>query len=313
MDEIILKTEKLSKDFGEFKAVNGLSLEVYYGDIYGFLGLNGAGKTTTIRMLLSLIMPSAGNIWFYGKKLSKAHLEIMKSVGAMVEIPAFYTYLSGLDNIKLLARVAGLRVADNYFNKIINEVGLTGRANDKVQAYSQGMRQRLGIAQALLGKIPNNGNQSFYPPIVILDEPTNGLDPQGIVDIRNLIKRLNKNYQITFFISSHLLSEIELLCNRVGIIKQGSLVAQGKIDELVAKTHAGNLRIKAAPVERALELIKQLEWVEFVELNRLTDEINVRCASERVGELNRYLVNNRLMVTEIASSKRLEEYFISLM
>jgi len=237
----------------------------------------------------------------------------MKSVGAMVEIPAFYTYLSGWDNLKLLAKVAGLQADDNYLNKVIDGVGLTGRAKDKVRAYSQGMRQRLGIAQALLGKIPNNGDKSPHPPIVILDEPTNGLDPQGIVDIRNLIKRLNKDYQITFFISSHLLSEIELLCNRVGIIKQGALVAQGKIDELVSKTHAGNLRIKAAPVDRALELIKQLEWVEFVELNRLTDEINVRCASERVGELNRYLVNNRLMVTEIASSKRLEEYFISLM
>jgi ABC-2 type transport system ATP-binding protein len=316
MENIILKTESLSKRFGSLQAVNSLSLEVRKGDIYGFLGLNGAGKTTTIRMLLSLITPSAGKIWFYNKELKKAHLEIKKTVGALVEIPAFYNYLSGYNNLKTLSKIGGLKFKRSDLETVLDWVGLLKRANDKVRGYSQGMRQRLGIAQALLSQIPNSKSQNpnSNPPIVILDEPTNGLDPQGIVDIRNLIKRLNKEFKITFMISSHLLSEIELICNRVGIIKQGAMVAQGSIAELIAKAGAANIRIKADLPGKALELADKLDWVKNASFNDIRNEIHLECPQEKMAELNGYLVTNGIRVSEITSSgKTLEEYFISLM
>jgi ABC-type multidrug transport system ATPase subunit len=313
MDEIILKTEGLSKRFRGFQAVNQLNLDLYKGDIYGFLGLNGAGKTTTIRMLLGLINPSGGKISFYGKEFFSARLEILKSVSALVEIPIFYSYLSGLDNLKLLARVGGINASKEYLNMILEYSGLASRAKDKVKAYSQGMRQRLGIAQALLGQIPTNGVKKKYPPLIILDEPTNGLDPQGIVDMRNLIKRINKEYQITFLISSHLLSEIELLCNRVGIIKKGSLVAQGLINNLMADSKRGNVKIKVLEFDNALDVLGSLNWVKVTDVNKPENEIIVKCDANMAGDLNRQLVNNKITVAEITTAKKLEEYFISLM
>ncbi|MBI4835478.1 MAG: ABC transporter ATP-binding protein [Planctomycetes bacterium] len=314
MQEIILKTESLSKRFGSLQAVNSLSLEVRQGDIYGFLGLNGAGKTTTIRMLLSLIAPSAGKIWFYDKELKKAHLEIKKTVGALVEIPAFYNYLSGYNNLKTLSKIGGLKFKRSDLETVLDWVGLLKRANDNVRGYSQGMRQRLGIAQALLVQLRTPHSPSGNPLMVILDEPTNGLDPQGIVDIRNLIKRLNKEFKITFMISSHLLSEIELICNRVGIIKQGAMVAQGAIAELVAKAGAANIRIKADLPGKALELAEKMDWVKNASFNDIKNEIHLECPQEKMAELNGLLVTNGVRVSEITSSgKTLEEYFIGLM
>jgi len=313
MDEVILKTEGLSKRFRGFQAVNQLNLDLYKGDIYGFLGLNGAGKTTTIRMLLGLIKPSKGKICFYGKEFLCSRLEILKSVSALVEIPIFYSYLSGFENLKLLASVAGINANKEYLSMILEYCGLASRANDKVKSYSQGMRQRLGIAQALIGQIPVNGAGKKYPSLIILDEPTNGLDPQGIVDMRNLIKKLNKEYQITFLISSHLLSEIELLCNRVGIIKKGSLVAQGLINNLITDSKAGNIKIKVVQLDKALDVINSLDWVKVTGFNKLDNEIIARCDVDKTGELNKQLVNNQVLVTELTSTKKLEEYFISLM
>jgi len=235
MSEIILKTENLSRSFGRFPAVENLSLEVHQGDIYGFLGLNGAGKTTTIRMLLRLIKPASGNIFIYNKELNRHHLEIMNSVGGLVEIPAFYPYLSARQNLYLLCRVRMLKdkkLINSIIDELLTVVGLVRRADDRIRAYSQGMRQRVGIAAALLpAYIP--GNDPAQKPLVILDEPTNGLDPQGIYDIRNLIKKLNQEKGVTFLISSHLLSEIELICTRVGIIRSGRLVIQEELKTLL--------------------------------------------------------------------------------
>ncbi|MEK7449223.1 MAG: ATP-binding cassette domain-containing protein, partial [Planctomycetota bacterium] len=194
-NHVILQTENLSKRFGRFKAVQDLNLEVQQGDIYGFLGLNGAGKTTTIRMILRLIKPNRGKIWLYGKELNRSYLETMKNIGALVEIPAFYSYLSGWDNLALLSRMSYGQADKKNLEKLLTEVGLIKRARDKVKTYSQGMRQRLGIAQALLPvyRLPltdeaerspafsGKGRDDRLPDssLVILDEPTNGLDPQG--------------------------------------------------------------------------------------------------------------------------------------
>jgi ABC-2 type transport system ATP-binding protein len=233
MKQIAIRTENLSRRFGRFPAVQDLSLEIYAGDIYGFLGLNGAGKTTTIRMLLRLLKPDAGKIFVYGNDLDAAYLEIMNYLGGLVETPTFYPYLSGRENISLFARLRMLKSRD-LINSIVNDllalVGLKERADDKIHIYSQGMRQRLGIASALLPCFIPNLSKS---PIVILDEPTNGLDPQGISDIRNLIQKLNQEKKITFLISSHLLSEMELLCNRVGIIRNGKLIISEDLQTLL--------------------------------------------------------------------------------
>ncbi|MFH1227044.1 MAG: ABC transporter ATP-binding protein [Planctomycetota bacterium] len=227
-----LRTEGLSRRFGKLAAVTGLSLEVQPGDIYGFLGLNGAGKTTSIRMLLSLIRPDSGSIYFYDKELRSNYIEIMSGVGGMVDIPVFYPHLSGRDNLRLMARLRNC-----YKEEIITEAlastGLLERGTDKVRTYSQGMRQRLGIANALLPIFINQRSSCSIKPVIILDEPTNGLDPKGIIDIRRMIKRLNLDNQATFIISTHMLAEVEKLCNRVGIIQEGKLAAQGTLVEVL--------------------------------------------------------------------------------
>ncbi|MDI6732875.1 MAG: ATP-binding cassette domain-containing protein [Planctomycetota bacterium] len=234
MTNIVLKTENLCRHFGKFVAVHDLSLEIYSGDIYGFIGLNGAGKTTTIRMLLHLLKPDSGKIYFYGKDLNKYRIEIMRYIGGLVEIPAFYPYLSGWDNLALFAHLRGTTkpFICSAVQNLLESVGLKGRSKDKVSTYSMGMRQRLGIAIALLPAflLRRDGTNS---PFIILDEPTNGLDPQGIADIRNLIKKLNKEQNVTFLISSHLLSEMELLCNRVGIIRTGKLIISDDLQKLL--------------------------------------------------------------------------------
>ncbi|MFA5795172.1 MAG: ABC transporter ATP-binding protein [Candidatus Brocadiia bacterium] len=228
---LALRTEGLSRRFSKLTAVTGLSLEVQPGDIYGFLGLNGAGKTTSIRMLLNLIRPDSGAIYFYDKELRSNYIEIMSGVGGMVDIPAFYAHLSGWDNLKLMSQLR-----NGYTQSVITEalasVGLLERGRDKVRTYSQGMRQRLGIANALLPVfIKQTG--STIAPVIILDEPTNGLDPKGIIDIRRMIKRLNLDHKATFIISTHMLAEVEKLCNRVGIIQEGRLIAQGTLAEVL--------------------------------------------------------------------------------
>jgi ABC-2 type transport system ATP-binding protein len=250
MSDVILKTENLRRSFGKFSAVNDLSLEVYSGDIYGFLGLNGAGKTTTIRMLLRLIKPDSGKIFIYGKNLNTSYLEIMNYLGGLVEIPAFYPYLSARQNLLLLARLRMTNASqiNCIVDDLLSAVGLKKRCDDKIRAYSQGMRQRLGIAAALLPAFIHVRN-AVYSPLIILDEPTNGLDPQGISDMRNLIRKLNQEKNVTFIISSHLLSEMELLCNRVGIIRTGKLVISEELKKLL-KEEGIEITAQKRPLEK---------------------------------------------------------------
>src|SRR5437667_3294055 len=222
MPDVVLATENLTKRYGKRVAVDALSLDVHRGDIFGFLGHNGAGKSTTIRMVLGLIRPTSGVARLLGHDITKDRAKALARVGAIVEAPAFYDNLSGLQNLKIFASMSGGGLRDRI-DEVLEIVGLSGREKDPVGVYSHGMRQRLGIGQALL---PN-------PELVILDEPTDGLDPQGIREIRDLIFRLRDDLGLTVFLSSHLLFEIEQICNRVAILRDGAMLYQGDVATLI--------------------------------------------------------------------------------
>jgi ABC-type multidrug transport system ATPase subunit len=220
---MILEVEHLKKNFGSFVAVDDLSFSVKAGEVYGFLGQNGAGKSTTIRMLLSLITPTSGSIQLFGKSINQYREEILNQMGAVVEKPDLYKYLSGYENLHLFARMSGKLISKAEINNTLALVGLEKRCHDPVRVYSQGMKQRLGIAVALV----------HDPEFIILDEPTNGLDPQGIADIRNLILMLSKERKKTVLVSSHLLSEIEQIADSMLIINKGRKIVEGKVNELL--------------------------------------------------------------------------------
>jgi len=295
--ETILRTEDLTKHFGEIRAVDGLALEVFRGDIYGLLGLNGAGKTTTIRMLMRLIAPTRGRILAFGEDIRAHQLDVLNRIGAMVEVPAFYPYLTGRKNLELLYGLSGgrdkARVAE-----CLGIVGLAERGQHKVRTYSQGMRQRLGLAQALLTK----------PELVVLDEPTNGLDPQGIHDIRALIQRLNRDSGVTFVISSHLLYEIELTCNRVGIVHEGKLRVQDRVATLLASAKSV-ARVKAEPAETVRRVLADRK-IEILSTDDGT--CHIRCAPDDIADLAAALHDAHCRIHELAPGRvTLEDFFMA--
>jgi ABC-2 type transport system ATP-binding protein len=295
----VLQTEGLSKTFGTFKAVQDLNLQVEEGDLYGFLGGNGSGKTTTMRMILRLIRPSAGRVRIFGKDHAADFIEIMKQVGALVELPAYYPYLSAVKNLEIL-RLASGGVPVSRIPEVLDLVGLGPRMHDRVGTYSQGMRQRLGIAMAFLAK----------PRLVFLDEPTNGLDPHGINQMRHVIKEMNKRDGVTFIISSHLLHEIELTCNRVGMIKQGKLILQDKLDAVIARTVDG-LHIGCDKKEVAIKLLQSQQWIKNVQEEE-TGLIRISCPKERFAQVNAILAANGVTVSELTPARQtLEEFFLS--
>lgn len=215
----ILEVENLSKNFKELIAVDDLSFSVPKGEIYGFLGQNGAGKSTTIRMLLTLVHPNSGSIRFFGKELNTNRRSILKNVGAIIEKPDLYKYLTAVQNLKIMARLNGMHISREKLLERLAQVGLDDRADSKIKTFSQGMKQRLGIACALIND----------PQLVILDEPVNGLDPHGIADMRNLILHLSKNEGKTIVISSHLLPEIELIADSMLIIDKGKKLQKAQL------------------------------------------------------------------------------------
>src|SRR6266850_3249675 len=236
----VLETESLTRRFGKILAVDELNLRVEEGDIYGFLGLNGAGKTTTIRMCLRLIRPTSGRVRVFGKDLRSSFISIMSQVGALVELPAYYPHLSARTNLEIL-RILTPGIERARIDEVLELVGLGARRDSAVRTYSQGMRQRLGIAMALLPR----------PRFVVLDEPANGLDPQGIADVRAVLRELNQRHGVTILISSHLLHEVEVTCTRVGILKAGRLVEQETIEAILAKAGTA-VRIVSDSPDRAL-------------------------------------------------------------
>lgn len=230
MSEKVLEIKNLCKSYGKRKIINDLNMTVFKGDVYGFLGANGEGKTTTIRMITSLIRSDSGEILINEKSVIKNRVQAIKNIGAMVEAPKFYENLSGYENLKLMAKLID-GTSDKDIYKLLELVGLKDRSKDKFASYSMGMKQRLGIANALLGN----------PDLIILDEPTNGLDPYGMRDINELIVSLAKTSNKTFIISSHLLHEMEGICNRAGILHDGKLCIEGDVKKLVSENNVSNL------------------------------------------------------------------------
>ncbi|MDQ6903347.1 MAG: ABC transporter ATP-binding protein, partial [Bacteroidota bacterium] len=219
----ILEVENLTKKFKDLTAVDNLSFSVEEGDIYGFLGQNGAGKSTTIRMLLTLIRPTAGSIKFFNKDLFTHREEILRRTGAIIERPDFYNYLTAYENVLYLARLSQKDIKKEEALHYLNLTGLLERAHSKVKTFSQGMKQRLGITVALV----------HNPAIIVLDEPTNGLDPQGIAETRHFIKQLSVEHGKTIIVSSHLLNEIEVIANKLLIIHKGKKIIEGTTKQLL--------------------------------------------------------------------------------
>lgn len=230
MSDIMLEIQKLNKSYRRRKIIDNLNMTVYKGDIYGFLGANGEGKTTTIRMITSLIKADSGDIIINGKSVKNVKNEAIKNIGAMVEAPKFYENMSGYENLELMAKIMP-GVSDLDIQNVLDLVGLKDRGRDKFKEYSMGMKQRLGIANALLGD----------PELIILDEPSNGLDPYGMKEINNLIVSLAKRCDKTFIISSHLLHEMEGICNRIGILHSGKLCIEGEVRALINDNKVENL------------------------------------------------------------------------
>ncbi|MGQ9927157.1 MAG: ABC transporter ATP-binding protein [Chloroflexaceae bacterium] len=295
--ENIIETEDLTKRYGTRVAVDRLSLRVARGEIFGLLGPNGAGKTTTIAMLLGLARPSAGRVLVLGRDVQADPVAALRRVGAMIETPAFYPYLSGYDNLRVLALAGGLPEA--RIAATLEAVELTDRARDRVRVYSQGMRQRLAIAAALL---PD-------PELIILDEPTNGLDPAGTAEIRALIRSLAAGGR-TIVLCSHFLSEVEQLCGRVAILKAGRLVAEGAVAELLRRERGLRLRVEGDPA-RAAALLAALPWVRAVEHDN--GALLVDAPAERAAELNAYLTHAGVPVAEIGvHTSNLEQFFLEV-
>tara|TARA_B110000438_G_scaffold291749_1_gene329123 strand:+ start:2559 stop:3449 length:891 start_codon:yes stop_codon:yes gene_type:complete len=290
----LLIANNLTKRFADFTAVNNLSFKVNKGDVYGFLGPNGAGKSTSLRMVLGLIHPSSGTISINNQCIDKTSRSYLSSIGALIERPDFYNNLSALDNLKILAKLSNLK-DKSRINIVLDEVGLSKKATVKVGSFSQGMKQRLGIAQALL----------HQPEIIILDEPSNGLDPQGQKDMRFLIQRINVELGITIIISSHILSEIEKIANRMIVINNGEKIVEGDVQELM-NSEQMKVRFKVDQLNALAELLnkKKLSFVtqeEFTIVNLKENEI---------GGVVNLITENNISIQEVRQLRTLEELFL---
>ncbi|HXM59196.1 MAG TPA: ABC transporter ATP-binding protein [Candidatus Dormibacteraeota bacterium] len=292
-DDRSIVTRGLSKRYGTILAVDGLDLDVRDGEVYGLLGPNGAGKTTTLRMLLGLARPTAGTALVAGHPPGSA--PSLASVGSLIEAPAFWPYLSGRDNLRALAAYVG--ASHERVEEVLADVELTGRASDRFHTYSLGMKQRLGVAAALLKK----------PNILVLDEPGSGLDPAGMIEMRELIGGLRKDRR-TVLLSSHLLAEVEHLCDRVGVIQHGRLIAEGTPSELRGE---GRLVLRAAPTDRARVVLAGLLGRDNVASEDGLFQLVVD--PSRAAEINRRLVLEDVDVTELRIARRsLEDVFMQL-
>jgi ABC-type multidrug transport system ATPase subunit len=298
MSDSALETRDLTKRFGSRTAVDRLSLRVERGDIYGFLGPNGAGKSTTLRMLLGLVRPTSGVVRFPLPAGTWEYLRARSRVGAIIETPAFYENISGRRNLQLLASLSG-GVKKKRVEEVLEIVELRDRARDPVKVYSYGMRQRLGIAQALLPT----------PELIILDEPTNGLDPQGIQETRKLVRRLRDDMRLTVLLSSHLLTEIEQLCNRVGIIHEGRLLYEGGPEALVTPSKV--YRVRVDDLSTAFELLTSLPGVTVSRNGGSLLRIDAN--EESIAAVNALLVSKQIKVYELSPAQEsLEEAFLRL-
>jgi ABC-type multidrug transport system ATPase subunit len=299
-EENILVTRGLTKRFGNNKksitAVDNLDLEVHQGEVFGFLGPNGSGKTTTIGMLLGLIWPTSGSIEFFSDGKSKP-AKLLRRIGVVMDSPSFFPYLSGLNNLRYFAIITNCANRGDI-DRVIEMVGLKERAKDKVRTYSMGMKQRLSLALALM----------HDPELVILDEPTNGLDPAGIIEFRETIRRLQGDGK-TVFLSSHLLSEVEKVCSHVALINRGRILASGSVEELLGKTKA--IWLKVSDADGAVCLLEGIEWIKSVK-KKETGLVVAEAEEQRAYEINELLISNGIHVNETKISEgSLEDFFLA--
>jgi ABC-type multidrug transport system ATPase subunit len=296
----LVTVSRLTKKFRTHLAVDDLSFSVNEGDVYGFLGQNGAGKSTTIRMLLTLVEPTAGHIEMFGLDLRKERKKILRQVGAVIEKPDLYKYLSAYENLSLFARMSGTGTGRKELLAQLEMVGLADRRQDKVRTFSQGMKQRLGIAVALI----------HNPRLIILDEPTNGLDPQGIADMRNLILHLSRHLHKTIIVSSHLLYEIEQISTRMLIIDEGKKIAEGTVASLMDPART-QVEAEVTDPKAAKHLLETTPWFRYLE--NITNKVLVfQLPKEQIPELNRALVQLQIPVLSLQVKNSLEARFLSL-
>jgi ABC-type multidrug transport system ATPase subunit len=294
----ILKVENISKHFGNLKAVDELSFEVAAGEVFGFLGQNGSGKSTTIRMLLSLIHPTSGTIELFGKSLQKERNQILEQVGAIIERPDLYPYLSAREHLQLFAKVRKQKINAHAIEDTLDKVGLLDRAKDKVQTFSLGMKQRLGIAIALV----------HNPQLIILDEPTNGLDPQGIADIRKLIQDLAKEGK-TILVSSHLLAEIEQVATQILIIHKGKKVVEGNTQALL-DPQMKIVQLKTLDDQLALQVLQTSSFSQY--LLKRNHGLFLKLPTQEIPKLNASLIAAAVPIIGIEAKNSLEDYFLNI-
>jgi ABC-type multidrug transport system ATPase subunit len=298
--EPLVRVSHLAKSFGSFEAVRNLSFVVERGQVYGFLGQNGAGKSTTLRMLMTLIRPTSGQIELFGMDLNRHRQEVLRKVGAVIEKPDHYGYLSAYENLRMAAVLCGVHPSQAALMQQLDFVGLADRAQSPVRTFSQGMKQRLGIACALV----------HNPELIILDEPTNGLDPQGIADIRNLIRRLSHEQGKTLIVSSHLLSEIELIADSLLILHQGEKRMEGKMHELLDPAETV-VEIEIPRMDQSENVLRSMKYIQSVDW-RSEQLCCIRMPKNRVPELVASLSNANVPVQSARSRHSLEYYFLQL-
>ncbi|MGH2826987.1 MAG: ATP-binding cassette domain-containing protein [Actinomycetota bacterium] len=294
MNDYVIETRDLTKRYGDIVAVDELTLRVGRGEVYGFLGPNGAGKTTTLRMLLGLAKSTSGTATVLGADPGSS--ESLARIGALIESPGFYPFLTGRDNLRVLAKHAG--APEGQIDLVLEEVALHDRSGDRFVTYSQGMKQRLGVAAALLKD----------PDLLILDEPTNGLDPGGMAEMRSFIRELGRGRR-TVLLSSHLMPEVEQVCDRVGVIRKGALVREGTVDEL--RGRVSGLIVRAEPLEEASRLVEGLAEVEGVTTQ--DGALRITADPAAASTVNRALVGAGIAVTELRPERAsLEKVFLEL-
>lgn len=302
MINAVLKTEKLKKVIGKRTIVSDISIELKSGEIFGFLGPNGAGKSTTIKMIVGLSKITEGDIYVGGCSVKSDFKGAMKNIGCIVENPDMYKYMSGKDNLKIFAKMYP-NVDEKRIDEVIKIVDLERAINDKVKTYSLGMKQRLGIAQALL----------HSPKLLILDEPTNGLDPAGIKEMRELLRKLSDETGLTVFVSSHILGEMQQMCDRVGIINKGKIITIKTIDELVNMTEKDEKQtmvIRTDNNESAAKLLADIK----ISATLMADGVHVDVSKDRVPELVTTLTSANIAIfgMDRSESHSLEDVFMKL-
>ena len=296
-NDVVVRTEHLTKHYGKLVAVDDLNLEVHRGEVFGFLGPNGAGKSTTMSMMLGLIAPTSGNIEVFGLSVKNNLADILGKTGAVMESPGFYPYLSGWDNLKVFASISR-QGTDDRIKEVLKLIDLADRAQDKFSGYSQGMKQRLAIACALL----------HDPEFIIFDEPTNGLDPAGMKEIRELMIKLGQEGK-TIFLNSHLLHEVEQVCNHVAIIKKGKVIASGAPNDLIK--HGDTVQIRVTDIDKAVALLNEEDWVSSI--TREGDLLILKAPAEKRTDISALLAKNGVFVSEMkARNESLESIFLEL-